>query len=89
MNFPRVFADFHNADPQGRLRLNCVGTIEDLARQKIELHAGLGLTLYSEDLETDGNVEFSDEEKLWVATVDWDVVHSAGVADAVPAILSR
>ena len=64
-----------------------MGTIEDLARQKIELHAGLGLTLYSEDLETDGNVEFSDEEKLWVATVDWDVVHSAGVADAVAAIL--
>ena len=28
MNKPRVFADFHNADPQGRLRLNCMGTVE-------------------------------------------------------------
>ncbi|WP_277883249.1 hypothetical protein [Nostoc sp. FACHB-190] len=32
MDKPRVFADFHNADSQGRLRLNCTGTIEDLAR---------------------------------------------------------
>lgn len=28
MNKPRVFADFHNADVQGRLRLNCIGTID-------------------------------------------------------------
>ena len=33
----RIFADFNNADENGRLRLNCTGTIEDLARQKIEL----------------------------------------------------
>ena len=25
MNHPKVFADFHNADAQGRLRLNCIG----------------------------------------------------------------
>ncbi len=80
MSHPRVFADFHNADSQGRLRLNCVGTIEDLAKQKIELHAGLGLTLYSEELETDGSVEFSDQEKLWVAAIDWNAVHSADEA---------
>ncbi|MDS3859664.1 hypothetical protein RIF25_02470 [Thermosynechococcaceae cyanobacterium BACA0444] len=30
MKAPRVFADFHNADTQGRLRLNCMGTAEDL-----------------------------------------------------------
>ena len=89
MNRPRVFADFHNADPQGRLRLNCVGTIEDLAKQKIELRAGLGLTLYSEDLETDGRVEFSGEEKVWVAAIDWNAVHSSESVDAVPVILSR
>ena len=27
---PKVYADFHNADANGRLRLNCVGTVEDL-----------------------------------------------------------
>lgn len=89
MNRPRVFADFHNADPQGRLRLNCVGTIEDLAKQKIELHAGLGLTLYSEDLETDGSVEFSNLEKLWVAAIDWNAVHSSDSVDEVPVVLNR
>ena len=89
MNRPRVFADFHNADPQGRLRLNCVGTMEDLAKQTIELRAGLGLTLYSEDLETDGSVEFSGEEKVWVAAIDWNAVHSSESVDADPVILSR
>jgi hypothetical protein len=70
----RVFADFHNADPQGRLRLNCTGTIEDLARQKIWLKEDQFLTLYSEDLEVEGVVEYSPEENLWVATIDWDKI---------------
>lgn len=74
MNTPRVFADFHNADVQGRLRLNCIGAIEDLAHQNIELQNGQLLTLYSEDLEVDGVVQFSDEEKIWVAAIDWDQI---------------
>lgn len=53
MNHPRIFADFHNADTTGQLRLNCIGTTEDLARQKIELQVGQLLTLYSEELEVD------------------------------------
>ena len=51
MNKLKVFADFHNADTQGRVRLNCIGTIEDLARQQIVLRDGVRLTLYSEELE--------------------------------------
>ena len=66
----RVFADFHNADVQGRLRLNCIGTVEDLARQNIELQNGQLLTVYSEDLEVEGVVQYSSEEKLWVAAID-------------------
>lgn len=72
MNNPRVFADFHNADVQGRLRLNCIGTIEDLAHQHIKLQNGQLLTLYSEDLEAEGVVQYSEEENVWVATIDWD-----------------
>jgi hypothetical protein len=41
MSISRVFVDFHNADAQGRLRLNCIGTIEDLARQHTELENGI------------------------------------------------
>jgi hypothetical protein len=74
MNHPRVFADFHNADAEGRLRLNCIGTIEDLARHHIELQDGQLLTLYSEDLEVDGRVQYSEMEKMWVATIDWEQI---------------
>lgn len=74
---PKVFADFHNADAEGRLRLNCIGTIEDLANQSIELQNGQLLTLYSEDLEVDGVVQFSKKEKLWVAVIDWDLIRQA------------
>ncbi|MUG94714.1 hypothetical protein F7734_21040 [Scytonema sp. UIC 10036] len=74
MNRDRVFADFHNADLQGRLRLNCIGTIEDLASQNIELQDGRLLTLYSEDLEVDGVVQYLTEENLWVAAIDWNTI---------------
>ncbi|MBD1828130.1 hypothetical protein NDI47_17905 [Microcoleus vaginatus GB1-A2] len=71
MKSPRIFADFHNADEQGRLRLNCVGTIEDLSRQNIKLEDGKFLALYDEELEVDGVVQYSEEESLWVAVIDW------------------
>jgi hypothetical protein len=58
MDRPRVFADFHNADAQGRLRLNCIGTVEDLVRLQVNLQPGQWLTLYSEDLEADGVVQY-------------------------------
>ena len=72
MDTTRVFADFHNADLQGRLRLNCTGTIEDLARQKIWLQEGLGLIFFSEDLEVDGVIQYSTDENVWVAVINWD-----------------
>ena len=74
MRRARVFADFHNADPQGRLRLNCIGTLEDLARQHITLRDGQLLTLYSEELEADGLVRYSVEENVWVAMIDWNAI---------------
>lgn len=74
MSQPRVFADFHNADPKGRLRLNCIGSVEDLSRQQVTLQEGVQLVLYSEDLEVDGEVLYSSEENLWVAIIDWDAV---------------
>jgi hypothetical protein len=86
MNKVRIYADFHNADREGRLRLNCVGTIEDLSRYQVELRDGEKLVLYSEELEADGVVEYSEIEKLWVAAIDWhkiresDVVGVSGVA---------
>ncbi len=74
MSYPKIFADFHNADREGRLRLNCIGTIEDLARRNIELQPGQLLTLYSEELEVDGTVQYSETEKVWVAAIDWNQI---------------
>ena len=83
---PRIYADFHNADRQGRLRLDWVGTLEDLSRQQVQLREGLALVLYSDDLDrqgrpdelqTEGVVTFSPEENCWVAAIDWNSIHHA------------
>jgi hypothetical protein len=72
-----VFADFHNVDMLGRLRLNCAGTEEDLAGLGIELTEGLSLVLYSEELEAEGTVVYSQEEQVWAAVVDWNAIRGA------------
>ena len=74
MNKPRVFADFHNADAKGRVRLNCAGTMVDIKRQKIVLQEGQSLIIYSEELEVTGVVRYSEKEKLWTAVIDWNAV---------------
>ena len=81
MNAPRVYADFHSADAKGYLRLNCVGTLQDLSRQRVVLKEGLCLTLYSEDLETEGHVQFSHEENIWFAVIDWNAIRESAFAE--------
>lgn len=77
MNKLRVFTDFHNADVKGRVRLNCAGTVEDLERQGIVLRDGQSLIIYSEELEVDGVVHYSGEEKFWTAAIDWNAIQEA------------
>ena len=74
MNKPRVFADFHNANAKGRVRLNCAGTVADLKHQKIVLRNGQSLIIYSEALEVEGVVHYAEEEQLWTAVIDWDAI---------------
>ena len=88
MNTPRVFVDLHNADVQGRVRLNCAGTLGDLKRQKIALRSGQSLILYSEELEVEGVVHYSEEEKLWTAVIDWDAIQEVDpVVSQIPSRL--
>lgn len=91
---PKIYADFHNADSQGRLRLNCVGSVEDLARQKVVLRPGLLLSLYTDDLGDQGQldellvegvVSFSEDEHCWVAAIDWSAIHHASDGQVSPA----
>ncbi len=77
MNILRIFADFHNADAKGRVRLNCAGTEADIKRQKIVLRNGQSLIIYSEELKVEGIVCYSEEEKLWTAVIDWDAIQEA------------
>ncbi len=70
----RVSVDFQNNDSEGRVRLNTVGTLQDLNRQGIILREGIELLLYCLELETEGIVTYSSAEKLWVATVDLDKI---------------
>jgi hypothetical protein len=74
MNKVRVFADFHNAGVKGRMRLNCAGTIENIKHQGIVLQDGQSLIIYSEELEVEGVVQYSEEEKLWTAVIDWNAI---------------
>ena len=74
MAIPSIYADFMNADQQGRVRLNCVGTIEDLGTSGLRLTNGLQVLVHDEELEADGEVVFSEDEHLWVAKIDWNAI---------------
>lgn len=67
----RIYADFNNADEAGRVRLNTDGTVADLKSQSKTLSVGQRLKISDGEIEAEGVVEFSDEEKIWVARIDW------------------
>ncbi|MBL8899971.1 MAG: hypothetical protein JNM84_20235 [Planctomycetes bacterium] len=68
---PAIFADFNNRDEQGRLRLNCVGTGQDLLALGLELREGLEILCTDRDeLEVEARVTFSREEGIWVGEYD-------------------
>jgi len=71
-----LYADFNNTDAKGRLRLNCQGTLDDLAALGRDLKEGVEVTLTDGELRVDGTVVASKEEGIWVAVIDWDKVTS-------------
>jgi len=67
----KIFADFNNADKEGRVRLNCQGSISDIERLGVELFEGKEILLTNEEeFNTKGMVQFSTEENIWVAKID-------------------
>ena len=71
---PKVFVDFNNADPQGRIRLNTVGTIRDLDRLGLVLKEGTEMLLSCLELEAEGRATYSEDEHIWVASINWDQI---------------
>lgn len=74
MTLPVLYADFNNADARGRVRLNGVGTVRDLGRLGLQLRDGLSVRVHDEQVEADGEVRYSADERLWVAEIDWAAV---------------
>lgn len=69
----KIYADFNNADSKGRVRLNTEGTYRDLDKMNIKLQPGIEIILDDDGgLTTSGIVLFSEEERIWVAKIDWD-----------------
>ena len=75
MDIPKISVDFNNADQKGRIRLNTVGTFRDIERLQIELKEGMEVLLDDDEgLTTTGHLMFSNEEKIWVAEINWDAL---------------
>jgi hypothetical protein len=74
---PVVRADFQNASPDGRLRLNTTGSTADLVSLPDGPKIGLEITLVAQELSCDGVLEYSDSEDMWVARIDWNDVRDA------------
>lgn len=70
---PVIRVDFQNSDKGGNVRLNTVGSVQDLSRQGIVLREGLVLRLVDGELTATGRVTRSEED-LWAAVVDWNEV---------------
>ncbi|MGB3006514.1 MAG: hypothetical protein WBC06_08405 [Chitinophagaceae bacterium] len=69
----KIFADFNNTDSQGRVRLNTLGTIEDIEKQEIYMMIDLEVLLDDYDeLSISGIIEFSEKENIWVAVIKRD-----------------
>ena len=69
-----IYADFCNCDVHGRIRLTTNGTLKDLEKLGEELKEGMPVHLSDGELEGDGVVTYSDDEKIWVAVVHWSDV---------------
>lgn len=69
-----VYADFNNTDVSGRIRLNSVGTTEDVEKLSSRLTEGKTLEISDGEMRANGVVEFSSEENIWVIRIDEDTV---------------
>lgn len=66
-----VVVDFHNADVQGYVRLNTVGTVENLSRLGIVLEDGMSLRVSDGEIVICGLVRAPGAEGVWRLEVDW------------------
>jgi len=66
-----LYADFHNADQDGLLRLNTNGTLSDIKKHKIIFKRGETFVFSDGELSAIGVIEEPGVEGVWRAKVDW------------------
>jgi len=71
---PTIYADFQNADQDGFVRLNTVGTFADLARLGVTLVDGLSIVISDGELRSQATVRRPGVEGIWRAQVDWGAI---------------
>ena len=68
----RIYADFNSQDERGRIDLHTRGSRRDLECLVDEIHPGLPVVLYFDDVEVDAVLEYDEELKRWFGVVpDW------------------
>lgn len=73
----RVYADFNNADAQGRIRLSCVGSVRDICYQGLVLSDGFPLVIHDEELTAEALARFNAEEHVWTAEIEPDTMRQS------------
>jgi hypothetical protein len=68
----RIYADFNNADEQGRVRLNTVGSLADIERHQHSLTDGMRIILHAPgDFEVEGTLTY---DAIWKGVPDWSTI---------------
>jgi hypothetical protein len=68
----RIYADFNHVDEKGRLMLDTVGSLRDIARLGQQMSDGMTVILYmTDELEVEATVSF---DGIWVGVPDFSTV---------------
>lgn len=68
----RIFADFTNCDEDHRVRLDTVGSLEDIKQYEDVLVEGMVVILYTPDeLEVCATLFF---DEIWMGIPDWKTI---------------
>jgi hypothetical protein len=77
----RIYADFNNSDEQERVRLNTVGSLEDLEKHRHALKDGLKVILYmTGEFEVHGTLVF--DGGIWNGIPEWETIRYENPEDA-------
>jgi hypothetical protein len=76
---PRIWVDFHKGGP-GYVELTIPTTLEELERNRLQLHEGLDIIIYNDDvgadepsdLQVNATVHYNETREVWYAAFEPD-----------------